>query len=180
MGKSVPQRTGFLTPCNGAVRLGNAILQGKNREASMYDTSISFMRSLCAGEIEEDCPLPLSDSQPTTNARSSDRVVESVDDLLDGRAEDFRSVGRGRRDARGLPPGAARVRPLRARHPGSRRRYGLWQHGLLANRSAGRAARRLGGGDHRRPLVHRDARSQAVRHRRSEKEVLRGARQSAR
>ncbi len=56
----------------------------------MRDTSISFIRSLCAGEIEEDVLFPfptLSDDEREILAP----VVESVDDLLGGHAEDFRA-----------------------------------------------------------------------------------------
>jgi alkylation response protein AidB-like acyl-CoA dehydrogenase len=56
----------------------------------MRDTSISFMRSLCAGEIEEEVLFPF----PTMSDDEREvlgPVVESVDDLLDRRAEDFRA-----------------------------------------------------------------------------------------
>jgi len=56
----------------------------------MRDTSISFMRSLCAGEIEEQVLFPfptLSDDEREILAP----VVESVDDLLGNRSEDFRA-----------------------------------------------------------------------------------------
>ncbi len=56
----------------------------------MYDTSISFMRSLCAGEIEEAVLFPfptLSDDEREILGP----VVESVDDLLGGRDEEFRA-----------------------------------------------------------------------------------------
>ena len=56
----------------------------------MHDTSISFMRSLCAGEIEEEVLFPypaLSDDERELLAP----IVESVDALLEGRAEDFRN-----------------------------------------------------------------------------------------
>ncbi len=56
----------------------------------MRDTSISFMRSLSAGEIEEDVLFPYptldDDERETVTA-----VVEAVDSVLEGRAEDFRS-----------------------------------------------------------------------------------------
>jgi len=56
----------------------------------MPDTSISFMRSLCAGEIEEDVLFPyptlLGDERETLTA-----VVDAVDAVLEGHAEDFRS-----------------------------------------------------------------------------------------
>ena len=65
----------------------------------MTDKSISFVRSLCAGAIEEDVLLPY----PTLSADERETlraVVGSVDDLLGPRAEDFR-----RWDAQGeLPP----------------------------------------------------------------------------
>jgi alkylation response protein AidB-like acyl-CoA dehydrogenase len=56
----------------------------------MNDISISFMRSLCAGEIEEEVLFPfpeLSDEEKGILAP----VVESVDSLLEGRHEDFRA-----------------------------------------------------------------------------------------
>jgi alkylation response protein AidB-like acyl-CoA dehydrogenase len=56
----------------------------------MRDTSISFMRSLCGGEIEEEVLFPF----PVLNKDERDLlgpVVESVDALLEGRAEDFRA-----------------------------------------------------------------------------------------
>jgi len=56
----------------------------------MTDTSISFMRSLCAGEIEEDVLFPYptldGDERETLTA-----VVDAVDAVLEGHAEDFRS-----------------------------------------------------------------------------------------
>ena len=56
----------------------------------MPDTSISFMRSLCAGEIEEDVLFPYptldGDERETLTA-----VVDAVDAVLEGHAEDFRS-----------------------------------------------------------------------------------------
>ena len=65
----------------------------------MTDKSISFVRSLCAGAIEEDVILPY----PTLSVEERETlraVVGSVDDLLGPRAEDFR-----RWDAQGeLPP----------------------------------------------------------------------------
>jgi alkylation response protein AidB-like acyl-CoA dehydrogenase len=59
-------------------------------EATMHDTSISFMRSLCAGEIEEEVLFPfpeLSDDEKEILVP----VVESVDSLLEERHEDFRA-----------------------------------------------------------------------------------------
>jgi alkylation response protein AidB-like acyl-CoA dehydrogenase len=56
----------------------------------MYDTSISFMRSLCAGEIEEGVLFPFpefSDDEKEILAP----VVDSVDSLLENRGEDFRA-----------------------------------------------------------------------------------------
>ncbi|MDX2436216.1 MAG: acyl-CoA dehydrogenase family protein [Acidobacteriota bacterium] len=56
----------------------------------MYDTGISFMRSLCAGEIEEAILFPF----PTLSNDEREilgPVVESVDDLLGGRSEEFRA-----------------------------------------------------------------------------------------
>ena len=56
----------------------------------MRDTTVSFMRSICAGEIEEEVLFPfptLSDEEREILAP----VVESVDDLLEGHAEDFRA-----------------------------------------------------------------------------------------
>jgi alkylation response protein AidB-like acyl-CoA dehydrogenase len=55
----------------------------------MHDTSISFMRSLCAGEIEEEVLFPF----PELSAEEKEilaPVVESVDSLLEERHEDFR------------------------------------------------------------------------------------------
>ena len=56
----------------------------------MTDTSISFMRSLCAGEIEEGVLFPyptLADEERETLTA----VVDAVDAVLEGHAEDFRS-----------------------------------------------------------------------------------------
>jgi alkylation response protein AidB-like acyl-CoA dehydrogenase len=56
----------------------------------MRDTSISFMRSLCAGEIEEEVLFPF----PTLSDEEREilgPVVDSVDDLLKDHAEDFRA-----------------------------------------------------------------------------------------
>lgn len=56
----------------------------------MRDTSISFMRSLCAGEIEEGVLFPFpefSDDEKEILAP----VVDSVDSLLENRGEDFRA-----------------------------------------------------------------------------------------
>jgi acyl-CoA dehydrogenase family protein 9 len=56
----------------------------------MLDTSISFMRSLCAGEIEEEVLFPY----PTLDADERETltaVVEAVDSVLEGHAGDFRS-----------------------------------------------------------------------------------------
>jgi alkylation response protein AidB-like acyl-CoA dehydrogenase len=56
----------------------------------MRDTSISFMRSLCAGEIEEEVLFPF----PTLTDDEREilvPVVDSVDDLLKDHAEDFRA-----------------------------------------------------------------------------------------
>ena len=56
----------------------------------MIDTGISFMRSLCAGEIEEDVLFPyptLADDERETLTA----VVDAVDAVLEGHAEDFRS-----------------------------------------------------------------------------------------
>jgi len=56
----------------------------------MPDTSISFMRSLSAGEIEEEVLFPYptldGDERETLTA-----VVDAVDSVLEGHAEDFRS-----------------------------------------------------------------------------------------
>jgi alkylation response protein AidB-like acyl-CoA dehydrogenase len=55
----------------------------------MRDTSISFMRSLCAGEIEQEVLFPFPEvSDEERDVLSA--VVDSVDSLLAGRAEDFR------------------------------------------------------------------------------------------
>ena len=56
----------------------------------MLDTSISFMRSLCAGEIEEEVLFPY----PTLDADERETltaVVEAVDSVLEGHAGDLRS-----------------------------------------------------------------------------------------
>jgi len=56
----------------------------------MPATSISFMRSLCAGEIEEGVLFPyptLADEERETLTA----VVDAVDAVLEGHAEDFRS-----------------------------------------------------------------------------------------
>jgi alkylation response protein AidB-like acyl-CoA dehydrogenase len=56
----------------------------------MRDTSISFMRSLCGGEIEEEVLFPfptLSDDEREILGP----VVDSVDDLLKDHGEDFRA-----------------------------------------------------------------------------------------
>ena len=56
----------------------------------MHDTSISFIRSLCAGEIEEGVLFPyptLADEERETLIA----VVDAVDAVLEGHAEDFRS-----------------------------------------------------------------------------------------
>jgi alkylation response protein AidB-like acyl-CoA dehydrogenase len=56
----------------------------------MSDTTISFIRSLCAGEIEEQVlfPYPQMDPEEAELTRS---VIEAVDSLLEGREEDFRA-----------------------------------------------------------------------------------------
>ena len=56
----------------------------------MTDTTISFMRSICGGEIEQDVLFPFpeldSDERETLQA-----VVDAVDSLLSGKGEDFRA-----------------------------------------------------------------------------------------
>lgn len=55
---------------------------------TVTDTRVSFIRSLCMGEIEQDVLLPfpeLSEDEKST----LHSVVESVDDLLGSRTEDF-------------------------------------------------------------------------------------------
>ena len=64
--------------------------ESSEQGGDMSDTSISFMRSLCAGEIEEDVIFPyptLADDERETLTA----VVDAVDAVLDGHAEDFRS-----------------------------------------------------------------------------------------
>ena len=72
----------------------------------MTDKSVSFIRSLCGGEIEQDVlfPYPVLDAETreTLNA-----VIEAVDTMLAGRGEDFRAW-----DAAGEMP-AAFVEELR-------------------------------------------------------------------
>jgi acyl-CoA dehydrogenase family protein 9 len=56
----------------------------------MPDKSISFMRSLCAGEIEQEVlfPYPKLDGELRDTLAA---VIESVDSLLEGHAEEFRA-----------------------------------------------------------------------------------------
>jgi alkylation response protein AidB-like acyl-CoA dehydrogenase len=56
----------------------------------MTDTSISFMRSLCAGQIEQDVLFPFPGLDPSEQETLA-AVVESIDGMLEGRAEDFRA-----------------------------------------------------------------------------------------
>ena len=57
--------------------------------APKVDLSVSFIRSLCAGEIEQDVifPYPQLDPEEADILKS---VVESIDSLLEGRDEEFR------------------------------------------------------------------------------------------
>ncbi|MCA8922040.1 MAG: acyl-CoA dehydrogenase family protein [Planctomycetes bacterium] len=55
----------------------------------MTDTSISFMRSLCGGRIEQDVLFPFPTLDPA-QAEVLSAVVDSIDSLLESRDEDFR------------------------------------------------------------------------------------------
>ncbi len=52
----------------------------------MSDTSISFIRSLCAGEIEEGVLFPYPTMDPE-EAETLEQVLDAVDSLLGGREE---------------------------------------------------------------------------------------------
>lgn len=54
------------------------------------DTSVVFIRSLCAGNIEEDVVFPFPTMDPG-EAETLGSVVESIDSMLEGRQEDFRA-----------------------------------------------------------------------------------------
>lgn len=56
----------------------------------MIDKSISFMRSLCAGEIEEDVLFPYPEIEPEEKEVLG-TVIDAVDSLLQDRGEDFRA-----------------------------------------------------------------------------------------
>jgi acyl-CoA dehydrogenase family protein 9 len=58
--------------------------------APQYDTSISFMRSLCAGNIEESVLFPFPQMDPDERETVS-AVAGAIDDLLSGRGEQFRA-----------------------------------------------------------------------------------------
>jgi alkylation response protein AidB-like acyl-CoA dehydrogenase len=60
-----------------------------DNKATAPDTSVSFIRSLCAGEIEQDVlfPYPTLDEEERELLES---VISSVDSMLEGRQEDFR------------------------------------------------------------------------------------------
>jgi acyl-CoA dehydrogenase family protein 9 len=58
--------------------------------APRYDTSISFMRSLCAGNIEESVLFPFPQMDPDERETVS-AVAGAIDDLLAGRGEQFRA-----------------------------------------------------------------------------------------
>jgi acyl-CoA dehydrogenase family protein 9 len=58
--------------------------------APRYDTSISFMRSLCAGNIEESVLFPFPQMDPDERETVS-AVAGAIDDLLSGRGEQFRA-----------------------------------------------------------------------------------------
>ena len=55
----------------------------------MPDTSIAFMRSLCAGRIEQEVLFPFPAMQPA-QAETLGQVLSSIDSLLEGKGEDFR------------------------------------------------------------------------------------------
>ncbi len=56
----------------------------------MTDKSISFIRSLCAGEIEQDVLFPYPEMQSDEREILS-TVVDAVDSLLEGHEDDFRA-----------------------------------------------------------------------------------------
>lgn len=58
--------------------------------APQYDTSISFMRSLCAGNIEESVLFPFPQMDPDERETVA-AVAGAIDDLLSGRGEQFRA-----------------------------------------------------------------------------------------
>ncbi len=60
-----------------------------NDKLPTLDPEISFIRSLCAGEIEQDVIFPFP-HMATDEAEVVASVVESIDSLLAGRDEDFR------------------------------------------------------------------------------------------
>lgn len=55
----------------------------------MADTSIAFMRSLCAGKIEQEVLFPFPAMDPAQKDTLS-QVLGSIDSLLESRGEDFR------------------------------------------------------------------------------------------
>ncbi len=59
----------------------------------MVDTSVSFMRSLCMGVIEEQAILPFP-TIPPEQRETLHTVIDSLKQLLGGRAEDFRKWDR--------------------------------------------------------------------------------------
>jgi alkylation response protein AidB-like acyl-CoA dehydrogenase len=56
----------------------------------MTDKSLSFMRSLCAGEIEQDVLFPYPEMEADEREILS-TVIDSIDSLLGERGEDFRA-----------------------------------------------------------------------------------------
>ena len=60
-----------------------------DKRTKTTDPTASFMRSLCAGEILEQVvfPFPVADPEEAELVKS---VADAVDDLMEGREEDFR------------------------------------------------------------------------------------------
>ena len=56
----------------------------------MTDSSISFIRSLCAGEIEQDVLFPYPEMDPDEREILG-TVIDAVDSLLEGHEDDFRA-----------------------------------------------------------------------------------------
>jgi acyl-CoA dehydrogenase family protein 9 len=55
----------------------------------MLDKTIVFMRSLCAGQIEQDVVFPFPEMDPG-EAETVTAVLESIDSMLEGKDEEFR------------------------------------------------------------------------------------------
>ena len=64
-------------------------MQDTSPTGSQFDTSISFIRSLCAGEIEQNVLFPYPQMDPEER-EMLESVIASVDSMLEPRAEDFR------------------------------------------------------------------------------------------